>query len=62
VTRKFHKVPEAAAELNVSPKTVRNWIAEGRLAVVRFSRAVRIPQSELDRLADEGLQPARRSA
>jgi excisionase family DNA binding protein len=36
---------EVAAELGVSLRTVRRWIATGRLDAVRVGRAVRVPRS-----------------
>jgi excisionase family DNA binding protein len=42
---------EAAKRLRVTPRTVRNWIASGRLSAVRVSdRVTRIPASEIERL------------
>jgi excisionase family DNA binding protein len=57
---KYLKVPQIAAVLNVSPKTVWNWIALHKLSVMRFGRSVRVPDSELRRLEEEGSDPARR--
>ena len=57
---KLLKVPEAADMLALSQKTVWQWIGERRIGVVRLGRAVRIPQSEIDRLLEEGTTPARR--
>jgi excisionase family DNA binding protein len=54
------KVPEVADILALSQKTVWQWIGLRRIAVVRLGRAVRIPQSEIDRLMEEGTTPARR--
>jgi excisionase family DNA binding protein len=54
------KVPEAAEMLALSQKTVWQWIGERRIGVIRLGRAVRIPQSEIDRLMEEGATPARR--
>ncbi len=49
-----------AAAAALGTPTVRRWIAQRRIASVRLgSRAVRVPMSELDRLASEGLVPAR---
>jgi excisionase family DNA binding protein len=45
-------VPEFAAALNISPKTVWAHVYAGKLAVVRIGRAVRIKQSELDKLVN----------
>jgi excisionase family DNA binding protein len=60
-TVKLMKVPEAAAMLALSQKTVWQWIGERRIGVVRLGRAVRVPQSEIDRLMEEGSTPARRA-
>jgi excisionase family DNA binding protein len=48
--QRMYKVLEFATALNISPKTVWAHIYAGKLAVVRIGRAVRIKQSELDRL------------
>jgi excisionase family DNA binding protein len=58
---RYFKVPEFADELHVSPKMIWNWIALRRLAVLRVGRSVRIPETELTRLIEEGSVPARRS-
>jgi excisionase family DNA binding protein len=55
------KVPEAAAMLALSQKTVWQWIGERRIGVIRLGRAVRVPMAEIDRLMEEGSTPARRS-
>ena len=59
-TARLLKVPEAAEMLALSPKTVWQWIGERRIGVVRLGRAVRVPQSEIDRLMEDGTTPARR--
>jgi excisionase family DNA binding protein len=60
VTGKLHRVPEAAGEMNISVKTLWNWIAQGRIAVVRLGgHAVRVPQKEIERLIEERYSPAR---
>jgi excisionase family DNA binding protein len=55
---KLVKVPDAAELLALSPKTIWQWIGERRIGVVRLGRAVRIPQSEIERLLEEGSTPA----
>lgn len=57
---KLLKVPEAAEMLALSQKTIWQWIGERRIGVVRLGRAVRVPQSEIDRLMEEGTTPALR--
>jgi excisionase family DNA binding protein len=59
---KLVKVPEAALMLALSPKTLWQWIGERRIGVVRLGRAVRVPQSEIERLMEEGTTPARRTS
>ena len=51
-------VAQAAAELNVSPSTVRAWLAQRRLGFVRLGRAVRVPSAEIRRLLETGYVPA----
>lgn len=50
---------QASEELGVAVVTLRTWAAQRRVAVVRLGRAVRIPQSEIDRLIQRGTVPAR---
>jgi len=57
--QKLLSIPEAANALNVKPVTIRAWAAARRIAKVKLGRAVRIPSSEIDRLINEGLVPAR---
>lgn len=44
---------EAAEQLQLSPRTVTDLISAGRLPVVRFGTAVRIPRSALSIWLDE---------
>jgi excisionase family DNA binding protein len=48
-------VIEAAARLNVTPQTIRNWVRAGRLTHITVGKSFRIVPSEL-----EGLQAMRR--
>jgi excisionase family DNA binding protein len=50
----FLTVAEVAEMLKLNQQTVRNWIDQGSLPAVRIGRRVRIRQSDLDRLLDEG--------
>ena len=54
-------VQQTAEELGLSVHTVRAWVAQRRIAHVKLGRAIRIPVSEIRRLLEEGLKPARRS-
>lgn len=48
-------VQQTAKYLNLKPITVYRWLAEGRTLdptkIVRFSNRVRIPRSEVERIA-----------
>jgi len=48
-------VTEAAARLDVTPQTIRNWLRAGRLTHITYGKSFRIVPSEL-----EGLQAMRR--
>ncbi|MDP2182266.1 MAG: helix-turn-helix domain-containing protein [Actinomycetota bacterium] len=51
-------VREAARILRVTPRTIRNWVAEGKLMGNRVSeRVMLIPLSEVDRLAGVETRP-----
>ncbi|PYS12209.1 MAG: DNA-binding protein [Acidobacteria bacterium] len=55
-----HTVKEAAEQLGLSPKTIRDWIWQRKIEFFRVGgRAIRIRQAEIDRLLDEGRVPAR---
>jgi excisionase family DNA binding protein len=41
--------PEVADLLRVHPLTIRNWIIEDGLPIIRMGRSVRISRVELDR-------------
>ncbi len=53
------RVNEFAALLDVTPACVRRWLLERRIASTRIGRLVRIPASEIERLVESGLRPAR---
>jgi excisionase family DNA binding protein len=55
---KFLTVAQAAEALNLSPFTIRAWIARRQIGVVRLGRSVRIPVSEIERLTTQGTVPA----
>lgn len=43
---------EAAAEyLDVNPRSIRNWIAQGKITGYRVGRLVKVDQNELDAFA-----------
>jgi len=45
-----------ADRLSISRWTAYAWISEGRIKSVKIGRLVRIPESEVERLVQEGLQ------
>ena len=50
-----YTIKQVAQELQVHPHTVRRWIRQGKLKVLRFGhRTVRITQEELERIRKEG--------
>jgi excisionase family DNA binding protein len=53
------RVNEFAALLDVTPACVRRWLLERKIASIRIGRLVRIPASEIERLVESGLRPAR---
>ena len=56
---KLLKVKESASQLAVSDRTMWAWIYERKLEIVRLGRAVRIKQSTIDRLIEQGTTPAK---
>jgi excisionase family DNA binding protein len=56
---KLLRVPEFAIALSIQPKTVWAWIGARKITTHRIGRCVRIPASEVQRILDEGCQPAR---
>ncbi|WP_408886991.1 helix-turn-helix domain-containing protein [Limobrevibacterium gyesilva] len=47
-------VGEVADRLQVHPRSVRRWIADDRMPVVRLGRAVRIRTTDVDRIIAGG--------
>jgi excisionase family DNA binding protein len=54
---RLNKVPEVAEKLGISEKTVWAWIGARRIAVHRVGRSVRVPESEIRRILDDGYTP-----
>lgn len=52
-------VRQAAERLGLRDSTLRAWIVQRRIGIVRLGRAVRIPLEEIERLIAEGSVPAR---
>jgi excisionase family DNA binding protein len=53
-------VPQFAAALGVTQACIRRWLLGRNIASVKLGRLVRIPASEIERLIQCGLRPARR--
>jgi excisionase family DNA binding protein len=54
-------IPQFAQRLGVTPACIRRWILERKITTVKLGRVVRVPASEIERLIDAGLRPARLS-
>ena len=53
VEKRLLDVREAARYLGISPHTVRGWVYQGRLPVIRLGRKVLFDRTALDRLIEE---------
>ena len=52
-------VPDFAERLAIKESTVRAWILRRRICFIRVNgRAVRIPESEIERIISAGIVPA----
>jgi excisionase family DNA binding protein len=51
-------VQQASRILQLSPHTLRAWIAKRKVGVVRLGRVVRIQLTEIERLIEQGQIPA----
>jgi excisionase family DNA binding protein len=58
-TQKLLTVNEAAELLGLAEVTLRCWIGQRKISVVRLGRAVRIAQEEVARMIEKGTVPAR---
>lgn len=52
---RFYTAEELADYLKVSSQTVRSWIRERKLKAVKFGRAWRIAENEVQRIVAEGV-------
>jgi excisionase family DNA binding protein len=52
-------VKESAEQLSLSPRTIWAWIYERKVDIVKLGRSVRIKQSSIDQLIEQGTVPAR---
>ncbi len=51
----FATVPEVARATLMRPSFIYEKISQGKIAVRRFGKALRIPRKEFERLINEGL-------
>lgn len=58
---KLLTVAAVAEMLGLKESTIRAWVAQRRIAIVRLGRAIRIPVEETNRLIAQGTIPARQS-
>jgi excisionase family DNA binding protein len=59
VSTKLLTVSEFAEALGVTVACIRRWLLERKIASIRVGRLVRLPESELQRIVQEGFRPAR---
>jgi len=52
-------VQQFADVLGVTPACIRRWILERKITTVKLGRLIRVPASEVERLVNSGLRPAR---
>ena len=54
----FYTAQELAELFRLQERTIRGWISERKVDVVKVGSSVRIPAREVVRLIREGLRPA----
>jgi excisionase family DNA binding protein len=54
-------VPQFAQALGAKPSCIRRWILLRKITSVKVGRLIRIPSSEIVRLVNKGIRPARES-
>lgn len=55
---RFISVADFARGIGVCQGTIRKWMKDRKITYVKYGYAVRIPESEIDRLIKENLRPA----
>ena len=50
----LYTIPEAAERLRLKPGTIRQWTLWRRISYVKVGGRVRIPESEIERVIQEG--------
>ena len=59
---RLYSVPVAATELGIRPATLRSWIADQRIEIIRIGRLIKVSEAEILRIISDGRQPRRGSA
>ena len=54
MTYQLQTIDEAAERLRLKPRTVRRWIFLRKVDYVKVGASVRIPESEIERIIQEG--------
>lgn len=49
-----YTIPEVADIFKVTTRTIHNWIAEGRLPIIKIGKTVRISDEDIKALIDTG--------
>ena len=57
-TPRLLSLSQVSEELGVATVTLRRWVSQRRIAVVRLGRAVRVDPREVERLIERGTVPA----
>ena len=52
----LYKIDEVADLLNIKASTLRSWILQGKLPVVKLGRAVRIRSDVVEGILNSGLE------
>ena len=55
------RLEEAAERLGLKLSTLRFWVWQRKIEVVRVGRAVRVREDAIERLIEDGTVPAKRS-
>lgn len=50
---KYYSVKELSQSLGLAEITIRQWIQQGKIESIKFGKARRIPQSEVDKLLNK---------
>lgn len=56
--KKLYRPEEVAEMLGIKTSTIRKWIFDRRLTVIKVGRSVRIPSQEVERVIRKGIRAA----